>query len=103
MPGQEVADRLFVRLGILTQKSVERHQDARGAKSALKRVMTLERRLQNAEAIGRGRNPFHRPHRASLDLHRKGQAGAGRYAVDVDGAGPADAVLATDMRAGRTD
>ncbi len=38
---------------------------------------------------------------AALGLHRQHQAGAHRGAVDDDGAGAADAVLAADMGAGQ--
>ena len=46
------------------------------------------------------RQTFDGADRAALGLHRKHQAGAHRLAVDNDGAGAADAVLAADMRAG---
>ena len=36
----------------------------------------------------------------AVGLHRERQAGARRHAVDLDGAGAADAVLAADMGAG---
>ena len=38
--------------------------------------------------------------RRALGLHREHQAGARRHAVDLHGAGAADAVLAADMGAG---
>ena len=68
-----------------------------------KRVISLERCLQNAEAVRRRRKAFDGPHLAAVDLHGEREAGARRLAVDVDGAGAAHAVLAADMGAGRSD
>ena len=54
--------------------------------------------------IGCSLSPFARPSTVRIflpsRLHRKHQAGAHRLAVDDDGAGAADAVLAADMGAG---
>src|ERR1700761_6480692 len=48
--GEEIADFLLGRSWMFAQEMIERHQDARGAKSALQGMIALERRLQNAEA-----------------------------------------------------
>ena len=93
----------LIRLLVLAQEAVERHQDAGGAEAALQRVVALERRLQDAEAAGRWREAFHRPDLAAVDLHGEREAGARRLAVDDDRAGAADAVLAADMGAGCAD
>ena len=73
------------------------------AKTALQRVMALERRLQNAEAVGRRRQAFHGPDLAAVDLRGKRQAGPRRLAVDDDGAGAAHPMFAADIGAGRAD
>jgi len=84
MPGQQVANGRFVRPRIFTQEAVERHQNAGGAKAALQRVVPPERRLQNAEAVRRGRKTFDRSHHAAVDLHRERKAGACGPPIDVE-------------------
>ena len=65
--------------------------------------MALESVLQDAEPIGRGRETFHGADIAAVDLHRERQAGACDQSVHGDGAGSADAVLASDMGTSRAD
>src|SRR5579872_2484832 len=103
MPGQKIADRLFAWFAVFTQENIERHQNARGAKPTLKRVIAFEGGLQNTEAIRRGGEPLDRPQRATIGLHRKHEAGAHQMTVDLDRTGAADAVFTTDMRAGGAD
>src|ERR1700722_3468717 len=103
MPAEEIANRGLVRPRVIAQEAIQRHQDAGGAKAALQRVIALERRLQNAEARGRRRKPLYGPDIAALDLHGKRQAGARRRAVDADGAGAANTMLAADMGAGHSE
>src|ERR1700732_2371132 len=100
MPGQQVANRRFVRPRMFPQEAIERHQNAGRAKAALKRMVALERRLQDAKAIRRGREAFDCAHLAAVDLHREREAGPRRLAVHVAGAGAAYAVFAAGMGAG---
>jgi len=85
---------------MFSQETVERHQNAGRAEAALERVIALERRLQNSEAVRRGRKAFNSSHLAAFDLQRERETGARRIAVDLDGACAADAMLATDMDGG---
>src|SRR5271170_2402559 len=103
MPAEEIANRRLVRPRMITQKTIQRHQNAGRAEAALQRMIALERRLQNAEAARRRREAFHGPDIATVDLHGERQAGARRRAVDADGAGAANAVLAADMGAGHSE
>ena len=103
MAADNLAQFQFGRLGALGQKRVERHQDARRAEAALQRVMAPEGVLQGRKPLGRRRQPLNGADVESVHLHRERQAGARRDAVDLHRAGAADAVLAADMRPGRTD
>src|SRR5579864_3613082 len=85
MPRQQIADCRFVRPRNFAQEEIERHQDARGAEAALKRVVPLECGLQDAEPARRGREALDGSQLAALDLHGERQAGARGLAVDVDG------------------
>ena len=58
---------------------------------------SLDPRMTVGAAVG---EPFDRANLASLRLHREHQAGAHRLIVEDHRAGAADAMLATDMRAG---
>ena len=60
-------------------------------------VHRLLQRMQFAVAAGQ---PFDGRELVAVGLHREHQAGAHRRAVEQDGAGAADAVLAADMGAG---
>jgi hypothetical protein len=103
VPGQQIADGLFVGMRIFPQESIERHQNAGGAKAALERVIALECRLQNPETVCRWRKAFNRSHVAAIYLHREREAGSRRITVNIDGARAADPVLASDMGAGHAD
>src|SRR3954471_3897438 len=100
MPAEEVADLSLSRRRVPGEVMVERHQNAGGAEAALERVVAAKRLLQHAEPVGRGREPFDRLEIATIDLRREREAGPGQHAVDDDGAGAAEAVLAADMRTG---
>ena len=56
--------------------------------------------LQYRELAGRGGEAFDRAEVGAVDLHREDDAGSCRFAVDLDGAGAAHAVVAADMGAG---
>jgi hypothetical protein len=103
MAAQEIAYLSFGGIRPLTKVMIERHQNPRGTEAALQRVMALESLLQNAEPIGSGRQTFHRADVAAVDLHREREASTGDHSVHGHGAGPANAVLASDMRAGGAD
>jgi len=76
-----------------------RHQDARGAETALQCVMALKRLLQVAKRLVR-RETFDGIHAPSFHLHGKHQARARRDSIYVDRACAAYTVLATNMRSG---
>src|ERR1700733_7856422 len=103
MAAQQVADFALAGPRPLTQKMIERHQNARGAEAALQCMVTSEGRLQDAEAIRRRRQTLDGPHLAAVDLDRKRQAGTGQHSVYCHGACAADAMFASDMRAGGAD
>ena len=57
--------------------------------------------LQRGQTAWLRRQSFDRADARAVNLHGKREAGARRHAADLDGAGPAHAVLAADMRAGK--
>src|SRR6185437_5094375 len=75
------------------------HQEAGRAEAALQAVMVHERLLHRMQVIAL-RQPLDGADLFAVSLHGEHQARAHRRAVDDDGAGAADAVLAADMRAG---
>jgi hypothetical protein len=103
MSGQYAANFRFVRVGLVREERIERHQNARRAEPALQGVMPPEGGLQDAEASIPVGQAFYRPYLASLDLKGKSEAGARRLTVDVHGAGAADAMLTADMGPGCAD
>ena len=103
MSAEDIPNAFLIRSRVIAQEAIERHQDAGRAKAALKRVVALERRLQDAETAGRWRQALHGPNLATVDLNGEREASACRFPINVDGAGAAHAVLATDMGAGRAD
>ena len=64
-------------------------------------VVLVERLLQRMQLVRGGRDALDGEQIVAVGLHRQHQAGARRAAVDQDGAGAADAVLAAEMRAGQ--
>src|SRR5579863_5092703 len=100
MAREEFANLRLAGTGPIAQQRIERHQNARGAKSALQRVLRPKGFLQRRQAIRRRREALDGANFGAFRLDRKGEAGAGRRAVDLYRAGAADAVLAADMRAG---
>ena len=72
------------------------------AEAALERVVALERLLERREQrVARER--LDRLHRRAVGLDREQAAAAHGDAVEPDGAGAADAVLAADVRAGEAE
>jgi hypothetical protein len=65
--------------------------------------MAAERFLQNRQPPGRGRKTFDGADFGAVRLYRKREAGTRRHAVNLDGAGAADPVLAADMRTGHAE
>src|SRR5215210_4883381 len=93
MARQELAQLGLLHVRMMPQKIVERHQDSRGAKAALQRVVAPERLLQDGQTPRLGRQSLHGADAAAVYLHGKRQAGARHHTVDVDGASAADAML----------
>src|SRR5471032_32541 len=79
-----------------------RHQNARRAKAALQRMMTLERPLQITQRLVR-RETFNRVHPTSFHLYGKHQARASRHAVHMYRACTAHAVFTPHVRSGRAE
>jgi len=77
------------------------HQDARGAEAALQRVVAAERLLQVGQAVDVLVQALDGIDLAAFGLYGQRHTGAAGHAVDVHGAGAADAVLAADVGAGR--
>src|SRR6516165_9894196 len=100
MPAKVFAHRRLTGIRMIPQKGIERHQYARCAEAALQCMMAAEGLLQDRQAIGGGSEILDGANVATLDLYGQGQARARRPAVDLDGAGPAHAVLAADVGAG---
>jgi hypothetical protein len=76
-----------------------RHQDARGAEPALKRVMPLEGRLQIAQRIAGGQS-LDRIDTPPVRLHGEQQAGTTCDAIDMNRARATYSVLAANMSPG---
>src|SRR5207244_5571072 len=85
------------------QIPVDRHENARRAEAALQRVIATEGLLQHRKPAGLGREPLDRVDACAIRLHREREAGARGRAVDLNGASAAGAVLAADMRAGKSE
>src|SRR2546423_1600862 len=70
-----------IRLGgvrSIAQQRIERHEDARGAESALQTVVLAERGLQRGKPIRRRRQSLDGAKLRAFGLDRKGETGAGR-------------------------
>ena len=66
-------------------------------------VVVAERLLQRMQLVGAGGDALDGQHLVAVGLHRQHQAGARRAAVEQDGAGAADAMLAAEMGAGEAE
>src|SRR5579885_3179197 len=99
--GNADADVFFARIGIFAQQLDQRRQNSRRAEAALQAMIIAERLLQRVQRLAVGRDAFDRHDLVAVGLHREHQARAGRTAVEQNGAGAADAVLAAQMRAGK--
>ena len=106
-PAQMSAQDLpYVHLGrprIALQIVGEGHEDAGGAESALQGVMVLECLLQRIKGGVQRREQFNGTHVAALGLNGERQARAYGSAIDQDRAASANAMLAADVGAGRTE
>src|SRR5579859_1745467 len=103
MAREDLANLGLGRVGRLAEQGVERHHDSGGAEAALQAVMLAKALLQDRQTPGRRREPFDGPDLGAVGLYGQPQARPDRSAVDMDGAGAADAVFAPDMGAGGTD
>src|SRR5690606_34975955 len=84
----------------LTQKVLRAHQDARRAKTTLRRVVAVEGILERVTALGTSHEtqPFDGRNLASFGLAREGQASEHRPTIELNGAGPAIALVAALLR-----
>src|SRR5688500_12682251 len=98
--GERLPQLVVARVWMLPQEGLHGHQEARRAEPALERMRLVERTLERVEGAVGGQ-PFDRPEAAAVRLHREREAGAHRDAVELDGAGAADALLAADLRPGQ--
>src|SRR5690606_29968749 len=100
--GDDLLDLLPVRLRLPREEPLGEHEEAGGAETALQGVVFGERPLQVVEFAGVGIGEgLDGGDRRSLRLRGEHQAGPGREPVDEYRAGPADAVLATDVGTGQ--
>src|SRR5215210_560009 len=99
VPGERLAQLLAVGTGMLAQVCVHRHEEARRAEAALERMGLVERALERVQA-GVAGEPLDGGERAAVRLDREHQAGADGLAVELHGAGAADALLTAHLRAG---
>src|SRR6266487_1056493 len=111
VPGERLADRALVGIGMLTQEGHEGHEDAWRAEPALQPVGLAERGLERMQRIappappappGAVRQPLDGRDVVAIHLDGEHQAGAYRLAVHQHGTGAAHAVLAPDVRAGES-
>ncbi len=96
---QHVEQLVVADVRIVLQRVRRQHQEARRAEAALQAVVIDEGLLQRMQRLAIG-EPFDGADLPAVGLDREHQAGADRLAVEDDGAGAADAVLAADMGAG---
>ena len=81
----------------------QRHQDPRGAETALQAVIVLECLLQGAQRLAVEREPFDRFHAGAMGLYGQHQTASYRAPVHQHRARPAHAVLAAEVRAGQAE
>ena len=88
--------------GICLQQIHRRHQHSRRAEPALKTVLFAKLGLDRIQLIRRAQ-ALDRHDISTIGSHSQRQARANAVAIHEDGAGPANAVLAADMRPGKPD
>src|SRR5262245_53650019 len=97
--GEHVEQVLVADVGLALEHAGRQHQKAGRAEAALQAVIVDEGLLQRMQhvALCQALDGADRP---ALGLHRKHQTRAHGLAIEQDGAGAADAVLAADVGAG---
>jgi hypothetical protein len=88
---------------LLVEEGGEGHQDPRSAEAALESMLFMERLLKRAQRFGLGRQALDCFDVCPVGFRREHQARANGLSVDEHGAGPADTVLAADVRAGQAE
>ena len=104
MPRQDQPDLLFGGSFDVPQQLDKRHENARRTEAALQAVTAPEcflKRMHRGIAVVTGGKTFDRIDPAPVRLDRKHQATSGAHAVDEHRAGAANAVLASEMGAGK--
>jgi hypothetical protein len=101
--GDELAGLVLGQLGAVGlgfgEVGLGKHEEAGCAEPALQRVMITERLLQVRQLLANGET-FHRADLRPVGLDAEDQAGPDRGLVQDHRAGPADTVLAAQVRAG---
>ena len=97
---QPVTDTAFVGVGFLVQQALGSQQESRGADAALEGGVLQERLLQRVQALGRGHALDGRDVLA-LGFNAQDQARVNDPAIQDDGAGTANPLLAAHMGAGQ--
>src|SRR5262249_17095784 len=88
---------------IVAQEFEQGGQHAGRAEAALQAMVVAERFLKRGQLLVVRRDPLDREDLVPVRLHGEHQAGAGRLAVEQDGAGTAHAMLAAEMGAGEAE
>jgi len=96
-----LADLVFCGCGVFFEEGDEGHQETRGAKTALQRVFIGEGLLQRVQVF-RSSKRFHGANFVTVSLNRENKAGADGFAIEEDGAGTANAMLAAHMSSQQT-
>jgi hypothetical protein len=100
MPRHDLPNGVFGRAWLLAQERGNGHQQTRRAESALQSMCVAECRLEGAQRTVSGRKTLDRLHSMAAGLCGQHDARSRRFAVEEDGAGAADTVLAPDVRTG---
>ena len=98
--GKRVADLCVGGARVVAQKGSQRHQKARRAEPALQTVSATKCGLKGIQLPRCSGEAFNGPQIVAVRLDREHDARPNRLAVEQDGARPADAMFAADMRAG---
>jgi hypothetical protein len=88
---------------MLREQTDDRHHEARGAEAALQAVAFVKRLLHGMKWSVVSGQALDRRHFVAFRLDGEHQAGAHRRTVEQNGAAPAHAVLAADVRAGQAE
>jgi hypothetical protein len=99
--GDHVAYPLLIRVGLVSQKSVQRRQHSWRTEAALQGMMFTKSRLQRGQCF-RIRQALDGHDPCSLRLYGEHQARADGGIVDDNGTSATDAMFTTDMRACQT-